>query len=108
MKALDAYGTGLADQYGQQYESNLAGVAGTGQAAASGLAGVGANYAGAVSSNNNSAASATGNAALANAATTNALITNAIKGFGAVGGQSSFGGVSANAFGGANGILPGG
>jgi hypothetical protein len=108
VKALDAYGTGLADQYGQQYVGNLQNEVSTGQSAASGLAGAGQSYANAVSSNNNSAASATGNAALANAANTNALITNAIKGFGSFAGQSSFGGSSANAFGGANGILPGG
>jgi len=30
LKALDQYGTGLADQYGQQYEGDLQGVVGTG------------------------------------------------------------------------------
>jgi hypothetical protein len=94
LKALDTYGTGLADQYGQQYVGNLQNEVGTGQAAASGLTGAGQNYANAVSSNNNSAASATGNAAIAGANNTNALIGNAIKGFGAVAGGSSFGGTT--------------
>jgi len=106
LKALDAYGTGLADQYGQQYVGNLQNEANTGQAAASGLSGAGSNYANAVSANNNSAASATGNAALAGAANTNALIGNAIKGFGSAAGSSSYGGVDTsnlNAF-----LLPAG
>lgn len=92
LTALDNYATGLADSYGQQYESNLQGVASTGQAAASGLAGEGQSYANAVSSNNNSAASASGNAALSGANAFSGLLGNALQGYGLTLGQSSFGG----------------
>ena len=73
MKALDAYGTGLADQYGQQYVSNLQTLTDTGQRAAGSLTGAGQAYANAVSSNNNAAATAAGNAAIANATITQQL-----------------------------------
>jgi len=91
LTALDNYGTGLADQYGQQYVGNLQNEVSTGASAASGLAGAGQNYANAVSGNNNSAATTTANAALAGASNTNALIGNAIKGFGTLAGGSSYG-----------------
>lgn len=58
VKALDAFGTGLADQYGQQYAADLQGVVGTGAGAADALAGQGQSYAGEVSANNNTAAKA--------------------------------------------------
>ncbi len=89
LKALDAYGTGLADQYGQQYVGNLQNLAGTGQAAASGLAGAGQSYAGAVGANNTNAANASANAGYSAANTTTGLINGAIKSFGAVGGGTN-------------------
>jgi len=92
VKSLDSYATGLADSYGQQYEGDLAGVAATGQAASSGLAGVGANYAGAVSSNNNSAASTSANAGLSASGSVNSLIGNALSAYGTQAGLSSYGG----------------
>ena len=58
VKALDAYGTGLADQYGQQYVGDLQNVVSTGAGAANALAGQGESYAGQVSANNNNAANA--------------------------------------------------
>ena len=67
VKALDAYGTGLAQQYGQQYVGNLQNLTNTGEGAANALAGFGQNYAGQVSTNNNNAATAAGNAAVASA-----------------------------------------
>jgi hypothetical protein len=94
LKALDAYGTGLADQYGQQYEQNLQGVVNTGEGAAGALAGQGQSYANAVTSNNNSAATATGNAALSGASSVNSLIGNALSAYGTQAGLSSFGGAS--------------
>jgi hypothetical protein len=91
-KALDSYGTGLAQQFGQQYVGDLQGVAGTGQAAASGLAGTGQAYANAAGANTTNAANAAANAGLANAKTVNGLIGNALTAWGSARGQSSFGG----------------
>ena len=92
LKALDQYGTGMANQYGQQYEQNLAGVANQGANSANALAGQGQNYANAVSSNNNSAASVSANAGLVGASSVNSLIGNALSAYGGLKGQSSFGG----------------
>ncbi len=94
LKALDAYGTGLADQYGQQYEQNLQGVVNTGEGAANALAGQGQSYANAVSANNNSAATTAANAGLAGASSVNSLIGNAFQAYGLTRGLSSFGGGS--------------
>jgi hypothetical protein len=91
LKALDAYGTGLADQYGQQYVGNLQNEVSTGQNAVNGLTGAGQSYANAVSSNNNAAAATAANAGLAGASNTNALIGNALSAYGALRGQTSFG-----------------
>jgi hypothetical protein len=101
LQALDTFGTNLADQYGQQYVGNLQNAVGTGVSAANALAGEGENYANQVSSNNNNAASAAGNAAIANASTLNGAIANAFNAFGAARGQSSFqsgAGTGGNAF----------
>lgn len=92
LTALDKFGTGLADQYGQQYEQNLYGVSQQGANAVNALVGAGTNYANQVSTNNNSAATNTGNAAIAGANNTNALIGQALSAYGAFRGQSSFGG----------------
>ncbi len=92
LKALDQFGTGLADQYGQQYATNLEGVSNTGVGAVNALTGAGTNYANQVSANNNSAASAAGNAGIANANSINSAIGNAFNAYGAIRGQSSFGG----------------
>lgn len=91
-KALDQFGTGLADRYGQQYVGNLQNLTDTGQRAAGSLTGAGQSYANAVSGNNNNAATVSGNAAIAGAANTNNLIGNAINAFGAYRGGSSYGG----------------
>lgn len=100
LKALDAYGTGLADQYGQQYVGNLQNEVSTGQSAASGLAGAGQSYANAVSANNNTASNTAATAGATGAASANALIGSALNAYGALRGQSSFGGggASGNAF----------
>ncbi len=101
LKALDAYGTGLADQYGQQYVGDLQTLTDTGQRAAGSLTGAGQAYANAVSSNNTSAATAAGNAAIAGANIDTSLINGAVNAFGKLAGSSSFGGPvsgSSNAF----------
>jgi hypothetical protein len=96
VKSLDAFGTGLADQYGQQYVGNLQNEVATGAGSANALAGQGQSYANAVSSNNNNAATAAGNADLAGV---NAFTGVVNQGLGALGrGGSSFGGSGYNAF----------
>jgi hypothetical protein len=99
VKALDAYGTGLAQQYGQQYVNNLEYETGVGANSANALAGQGQSYANAVSNNNNSvsnnnnsAASASGNASVASANSINGLIGNAFSAYGLARGGSSYGG----------------
>jgi hypothetical protein len=94
LEALDSFGSGLAQTYGQQYEGDLAGVASTGAGAANALAGQGENYANSVSSNNDSAASATANAAVTGGSTANSLIGNALTAYAFGQGGSSFGGGS--------------
>jgi hypothetical protein len=90
MEALDNYATGEADQYGQQYEQDLSGVASTGEGAANGLASTGQSYANAVSNNNNSAASASANAGLSASTGVNSLIGNALTAYGKGQGATSF------------------
>ena len=104
LKALDAYGTGLAGTYGQQYIDNLGNVAQRGVNAVGTLTGAGQNYANQVGSNNAGAANVAANAGLAAAGQTNGLIGNALSAFGNLRGQSSYGG-GGNAFasGGGNG-----
>ncbi len=103
LKALDTYGTGLADTYGQQYVGNLEGEVNTGVSATNALAGEGQNYANAVCSNNNSAASATGNAAIAGGNAFTGILNTAVNAFNATRGGTSYG-----AGGGFNAFAPGG
>ena len=111
LKALDAYGTNEAQQYGQQYVGNLQNEVGTGTNAVNALTGAGTNYANQVSANNNSAATASGNAALAGATITSNAINGVTKAIGSGFGASSFapstsGSSNANAFSGS--WVPGG
>jgi hypothetical protein len=92
VKALDAYGTGLAQSYGQAYVGDLQNEVATGANSANSLSGTGAAYANAVSNNNNSAATAAGNASLASANSINGLIGDAFSAYGLSRGGSSFGG----------------
>ena len=92
LKALQDRGTGLAQQYGQQYVGNLDSVANRGTSATNALAGVGTGYANAVGGNNNNAATVSGNAGIAAAGQMNGLIGNAFSAFGSLRGTSSFGG----------------
>jgi len=103
LKALDQYGTGLADTYGQQYVGNLQNEVSTGVSATNALAGEGENYANAVSSNNNSAASATGNAAIASGNAFTGILNSAVSAFNAARGGTSYG-----VGGGFNAFAPGG
>ena len=96
-KALVAYGTGLAQSYGQQYASDLAGVARTGASAINALTGAAANNANQQQSNNLTAATVAANADLTGANSVNALIAKGIGAYALMRGQSSFGS-AANAF----------
>jgi hypothetical protein len=100
VKSLDAYGTGLADQYGQQYVGALQNEVSTGSNSANALAGQGETYAGAVSANNNSAASASANAGLSSANAFNGLLGTTLGAYGLSKGGSSYlaGGGGYNAF----------
>lgn len=106
LKALDTFGTGEAQKYGQQYAQNLFGVSGQGVGAINALTGAGTHYADAVGANNNSAASVSANAGLASAGQINGLIGNAFNAYGAARGGSSFG--SGSGGGGYNPFAPGG
>jgi hypothetical protein len=108
LQALDNYATGEANQYGQQYAGDLAGVANTGEGAVNALTGAATNNANAQSSNNNSAATVAANAGLASAAQTNGLIGNAFTLAGTLRGATSFGGGSGSGGGGSLNPTPGG
>jgi len=91
LKAATAFGQQNAQQYVGSYLDRLFGLSGQGLSAASSLAGVGQNYAGAVSQNNNNAADATGNAALAQGSIFSNLLTQLAGTAGYTRGQSSYG-----------------
>jgi len=98
LKALDTYGTGLADQYGQQYVDNLNTVASRGASAVTALTGAGNTNVAAQTANNNLGTTAAGAAATANATATNSAINALTGATGQVLGASSFnGGGAANA-----------
>jgi hypothetical protein len=96
-KALQTYGQNTAsDEFGR-YLGYLGGQQQTGLASASALAGVGQNYANAVSANNNSAATAKGNAALNVGNQIGNFASNALNAYGMNKGlSSSYGGGSAS------------
>jgi hypothetical protein len=96
-KALDAYGEGLAQTYGQQYAADLSGVAQTGAAAINALTGAAVNNANQQQANNTGAATISANADLSSANAINALIAKGVGAFALTRGQSSFGGAT-NAF----------
>lgn len=106
LRALSDRSQGIADSSFGSYVAALQGQQGTGAGAASALAGVGQNFVGQVSSNNNALADTRGNAALAGAANNNALLgqfgqaAGYALGNGAFG--SSYGRPSANNYSGGN------
>ena len=91
IKAGQRYGQQMGQSSFQQYLDRLYGQQGVGLTAANALAGVGTNFAGAVGANNNSAADARGNAALAGAGQTNALLGSLAQTGGYMYGQGAFG-----------------
>ena len=100
LKALNAFGTGEAQRYGDAYAGRLAGVSDQGQQAIRDLSGAGNANVTNQSNNNNSAATAAGNASLANASNINGLIGQAFNAYGTLRGASSYGsgGGGGNAF----------
>lgn len=95
-KALDAYGAGLAQTYGQAYASDLAGVAQRGAGAINALTGTAANNANQQQSNNIAATSVTTGAGTTGANAINTLIAQGLNAYALTRGQSSF--AVANAF----------
>ena len=115
LKAITNYGQGAAsDEFGR-YMGSLDRQQATGANAVNGLAAAGGNFVNQTSANNDSAASATGNAALAGAGQINSLLSNGLNAYGYSRGSSYGGGGfnggqamagANNAFGG-NGYLSG-
>jgi hypothetical protein len=91
LKALDTFGQGLAAQSAGAWLDRLTGISNQGVEGVNALAGAGTNFANQVSANNTSAATATGNAALAGAGNVNALIGQGLAAYGLARGMSSFG-----------------
>ena len=81
-KSALKYGQGLASTEYGNWLSAVTGQQSMGLAAASAQAGVGQNYAGAVSANNTNAANTVGNAALSNASNINGVLGSALSAFG--------------------------
>lgn len=91
LEALDKFGTNEANTFGQQFEGDLQNVVNTGANSANALANQGQSFANAVSSNNNSAATATGNAFLTGGSSVNSLLGTALAANAFSNGGSSFG-----------------
>jgi hypothetical protein len=87
LKALSDYGQNTASSEFGKYLGYLGGQQGVGLSGANALAGVGTNYANATSANNDSAASARGNAALASSGQQNGTINSLFGAAGNIGGQ---------------------
>lgn len=79
LKALQRFGLGLRGQFGSNYLNLVGNQQALGANAAGAMAGVGTNYTGQVTNNNNSAASAIGNAALARASNTTNFLAGAMQ-----------------------------
>ncbi len=95
LQSLDAFGTGLANEYAGNYIGGLENLNASGQAAQGSLAGIGENYANQVSSNNNNAASAAANAAIASSNAWGNALGGLGNAFGFSRGLSSFGAAAA-------------
>lgn len=102
--ALDAYGTGLAQSYGQNYINDLTNETKIGAGSANALAQSGQAFANASNANATNAANAAGKDDLATSASINSLLSNALKVYGASPGGSSFGGGGGS---GGNAFAPG-
>lgn len=88
-KALTNYGQQAANQSFGNYYSMLAGQQGVGLQAASAQAGVGQNYANAVSNNNNISSETTANASLAKAGILNNFLNQGLSAYGNYAGMGS-------------------
>jgi hypothetical protein len=88
-KALTKYGQSAANQSFGNYYSMLAGQQGVGLTAASAQAGIGQNYANAVSNNNNIASETVSNAALAKAGILNNFLSQGLSAYGNYAGMGS-------------------
>lgn len=89
-KSAMTFGQGIASDEFNNYIGALSNQQGVGLSAGSALAGVGQNYVNTVTGNNNQAASALGNAAIARANNNNALWGNLAQTAGWIGGMSSY------------------
>lgn len=96
LKALQDRGQQIGATYFDRYLTQLQNVSQQGLGGANALAGVGSGYANAVSANNDSAASAVGNAALSSAANTNTLLGSLAQTGGYLAGSGAFGGSSSS------------
>lgn len=90
LKALSNYGQNTALGYLNDYAGGLQDLEHTGAGAASALAGVGQNYASAVSTNNQNAATTAANAAAANSKDINSLLGAGLSALGVLRGNSSY------------------
>lgn len=105
-KSLLRYGQGTASDEFSRWLGALQGQQGMGLTAASAQAGVGQNYANAVSQNNNMAANSSANAALAGAGAINGALSNALSAYSLYSGMgSSYGSPNASALGSGTGIM---
>jgi hypothetical protein len=86
-KGLERFRQNLQAGYRNEYLGQLGNQQGVGLSAGNALAGVGTNFANAMSANNNALAGARGNAALVGAANNNALFGTAANALGYLGGQ---------------------
>lgn len=97
IKAGQRYGQQMGQSSFQQYLDRLYGQQGIGLTGASSQAGVGTNYGQQVTSNNNAALDARGNATLSSAGNTNSLLASLTGTAGNVLGQQAFGSTYGNA-----------
>ena len=97
LKELTNYGQGQASNEFGKYLSQLSGQQGVGLGAVNGLAGVGGNYVNQTSANNDSAASASGNAGLAAAGQVNNILGTGLSAYGYSRGSSYGGGFNPGA-----------
>lgn len=104
LKALTKYGQSQANQSFNDYYGKLVGQQQVGLAAASAQAGVGQNFANAVSQNNNNASAASQNAALSNAANINSVLQSGLSAYSLSQGMGSSYGSNAYGIQGSRGI----
>ena len=97
-KALTGYGANLASAFGQQYASDLSGVATAGQSAVNALVSASVNNSNQQQANTLTAARVSVDSGLNSSNNLNALIVQGLNAYGMTRGRSSFGDGSYNAF----------